>query len=95
MLIFGVIVFSSDAQMLNLYNTNVVTACLCLFFFRIPYVSYVILYENIDLTLLNKLHGLMRYKIGGTCVYNGHAFYTLVVKTRQSSSPYFTIQQTV
>jgi len=36
------------------------------------------LYENIDRTLLNKLHGPMRYKIGVTCVYNGHVFYTLL-----------------
>jgi len=41
-----------------------------------PYNYYIeynhILYTNIDLTLLNKLQGPMHYKIGGTCVYNGH-----------------------
>ena len=35
-----------------------------------------VLHENIDQTLLNKLHGPMHYKIGVTCVYNGHVFYT-------------------
>jgi len=34
--------------------------------------------ENIDQTLKNKLNGLMHYKIGVTCVYNGHVFYTLL-----------------
>jgi len=38
-------------------------------------VKYLaLLYENIDQILLNKLHGLMQYKIGVTCVYNGHVF---------------------
>jgi len=36
------------------------------------------LYTNIDQTLLNKLHGPMHCKIGGTCVYSGHVFYTLL-----------------
>ena len=31
---------------------------------------------NIDLKLRNKLHGPMHCKIGVTCVYNGHVFYT-------------------
>ena len=35
---------------------------------------YVLLYENIGQILPNKLHGSMHYKIGGTCVYNGHVF---------------------
>jgi len=38
----------------------------------------LILYENIDQILPNKLHGPMHYKIGVTCVYNGHVFYTLL-----------------
>jgi len=38
----------------------------------------MILYENIDQILLNKLHGPMNYKIGVTYVYNGHMFYTLL-----------------
>ena len=29
----------------------------------------------------------MHCKIGVTCVYTGHVFYTLVVKTRQSIPP--------
>jgi len=37
-----------------------------------------VLYESIDQILLNKLHGPMHYKIGVTCVYNGHVFYTLL-----------------
>ena len=39
-----------------------------------------VLYTNIDQTLPNKLHGPMHYKIGVTCVYNGHLFYTLLKK---------------
>ena len=37
-----------------------------------------LLYENIDLKLSNKSHGQMHYKIGVTCVYNGHVIYTLL-----------------
>jgi len=37
-----------------------------------------ILYKNIDQILPNKLHGPMYSKIGVTCVYNGHVFYTPV-----------------
>jgi len=36
------------------------------------------LYANIDLKLRNKLHGPMHYKIGVTCVSNGHEIYTLL-----------------
>ena len=39
---------------------------------------YIVLYEIIDQTLPNKLHGLMHYKIGVTCEYNEHVFYTLL-----------------
>ena len=40
------------------------------------------LYENIDQILPNKFHGsIIHYKIGVTCVFNGHMFYTLVVIT--------------
>ena len=38
----------------------------------------VVLYTNIDLKLRNKSHGPMHYKIGVTCVYNGHVFYTML-----------------
>jgi len=37
-----------------------------------------VLYENIDQILPNKLHGPMHYRIGVTCVFNGHVFYTLL-----------------
>jgi len=37
-----------------------------------------VLYTNIDQTLANKLHGPMHYKIGVTCIYNGHVSYTLL-----------------
>jgi len=37
-----------------------------------------ILQSNIDLNLQNKLHGPMNYKIGVTCVFNGHKIYTLL-----------------
>ena len=33
---------------------------------------------NIDLTLLNKLHELLHYKIGITCVYNRHVLYSIL-----------------
>ena len=33
---------------------------------------------NIYYTLQYKLHGPMHYKIGVTCVHNGHAFYTVL-----------------
>jgi len=45
------------------------------------------LYTNIDLKLQNILHGPMHYKIGVTCVYNGHEIYHSVVITRQSNRP--------
>ena len=53
------------------------------FFFLYCYVwkillRIIVLYENIDQTLPNKLHGPMHYKIGDICVYNGHVFYTLL-----------------
>ena len=35
-----------------------------------------ILYTTIDLKLGIKLHEPMHYKIGVTCVYNGHEVYT-------------------
>jgi len=40
-------------------------------------IAYL-LYENIDQILLIKLHGPMQYKIGVTCVYTEHVFYTLL-----------------
>ena len=40
---------------------------------------YVVLHMNIDQTLSNKSHGPMHYKIGVTCVFNGHMFYTLLL----------------
>ena len=45
-----------------------------------------VLYENIDQILLNKSHGPMHYKIGVTCIYHGHVFFTLVI-TLQSNPP--------
>jgi len=39
-------------------------------------ILYYILYENIDQILPNTLIGPMYNKIGVTCVYNGHVFYT-------------------
>jgi len=39
----------------------------------------MMLHFNIDQKLQNKLHGPMHYKIGVTCVYNGHLFYTLLL----------------
>ena len=38
-----------------------------------------VLYENIDQIRLNKSHGPMHYKIGVTCIYHGHVFFTLVI----------------
>jgi len=37
------------------------------------------LYENIDQILPNKSHEPMHYKIGVTCLYNEHVFYTHVI----------------
>ena len=37
-----------------------------------------LLYTDIDLKLRNKSHGTVHYKIGVTCIYNGHVFYTPV-----------------
>ena len=39
------------------------------------FINVLVLYENIDQILPNKLHAL---QIGDTCVYNGHVFYTLL-----------------
>ena len=38
----------------------------------------LVVYENMGQILPNKLHGPMHYKIGVTCVYNGHMVYTLL-----------------
>ena len=46
--------------------------CLASFFVN------MVLYEEIDQILPNKLHGQIHYNIGFTCVYNGHVFYTLL-----------------
>jgi len=40
--------------------------------------SMTLLYTNIDMKQPTKLHGPMYCKIGVTCVYNGHVFYTLL-----------------
>jgi len=40
--------------------------------------SMTLLYTNIDMKQPNKLHGPKYCKIGVTCVYNGHVFYTLL-----------------
>ena len=36
------------------------------------------MYTNIDPKLRNKLHGPIHYTICDTCVFNDHAFYTLL-----------------
>ena len=51
------------------------------------FIMKLSLYTNIDLTLLNKLHGPMHYKIGVTYVYNGHVFLFSDVKTGQFNPP--------
>jgi len=38
----------------------------------------VVLYTNIDLKLWNKSPGPMHFKIGVSCVYNEHVFYTML-----------------
>ena len=43
-----------------------------------PAYFMTVLYTNIDLKLRNKSHGPMHCKIGVTCVYIGHVFYTLL-----------------
>ena len=42
------------------------------------YIYICILYTNVDQKLWNKLYGPMHYKIGVTCVFNGHVVYTLL-----------------
>jgi len=44
----------------------------------LPVAILQVLYENIDKIIPNKLHGPMHYKIGVTCVYNGHVFFSLL-----------------
>ena len=39
----------------------------------------MVLYKNNDLKLQNKLHGLVHYKKGVTCISNGHVFFHSVV----------------
>jgi len=46
--------------------------------YQTSYQVVFVLYENIEQILPNKLHGPVHYKIGVTCVYNGHVFYTLL-----------------
>jgi len=40
-------------------------------------------YEHSDQKSPNKLHGSMHYKIGVTCVYNGHNIYIYSVVITQ------------
>ena len=49
-----------------------------MFYFDSNTARPIVLYTNIDLKLRNKSHGPMHYKIGVTCVYIGHVFYTLL-----------------
>jgi len=42
------------------------------------YLLNLFLYTNIDHLLQHKSHRPMHYKIGDTCVYNGHLLYTLL-----------------
>ena len=44
----------------------------------VEWLHRLVLFTNIDLKLRNKSHGPMHYKIGVTCVYNEHVFYTLL-----------------
>ena len=56
--------------------------CLCILYLalspELAFMNYVILVKNIDQILPSTLHGPMHYKIGVTCVYSGHMFYTLL-----------------
>ena len=45
----------------------------------VDYLTIIKNIENIGQILPNILHGSMHYKIGVTCVYNGHVIYTLVI----------------
>jgi len=44
----------------------------------ISYLIYLLLYENIDQILLNKLHGPMHYTIGVICLFSGYKINTLL-----------------
>ena len=41
-------------------------------------IQQYVLDTDIDLKLRNKLHGPMHYKIGVTCVYNGHEVFPCI-----------------
>ena len=41
-------------------------------------IVHYLLHENIDLVLLNKLHGPMHNNLCVTCLYNAHVFYTTI-----------------
>ena len=43
----------------------------------------------IDLNLQNKLYGPMHFKIGVTCVFNGHVFYTIIIQQSIPPIPKF------
>ena len=45
----------------------------------IVHVDYIVLYENIDQILTNKLHGPMHYTIGVTCIQWTHVLYSVVI----------------
>jgi len=57
--------YTASNNMVNVIILNILTGTIT-----------KVLHENIDQTLLNKLHGPMHYKIDVTCVYNRHMFYT-------------------
>ena len=52
-----------------LYIVNILCTC----------AIFVILYTNIDLKLRTKSHGPMHYKVGVTCVYNGHVLHDILI----------------
>ena len=76
------------------HNSCTTCICACAFIIVWDNVQFV-LYESIDQTLPNKLHGPTHHKKGVTCAYNGHMFYTLLFHNITVQSTYFTSQQSV
>ena len=63
----------NDTMMVIIYSFTLI--CYGAF---VQVIKEKILFGNMDLILPNKLHRPLHYKIGITCVYNGHVFYTLL-----------------
>ena len=64
-----------DAQRKLLHHRTRMYTSHCIYLTHRVLKSRTVEHENIDLTLLNKLHGLINNKIGVTCDRNGLEWY--------------------